>query len=482
MNKKLYFVLFILIVIFPVSVLANNSDSKVGGVVVAYYATGNSRGDILLKETVDRINSTLHRVGRLFPKCDGVMLQPNESLDSLKSYGIEIAIIVSFRGMNRGKLMVQLEFIPFVKNRYLRRKVLRFKSSIVMNIPYMASIEVLKYERKMPLRFNAIYKNGKITKIGIGQWHHLKKGRYKLKNGGSVTVVDVNRFDSNIKGTVPIRDNYIIDKLSDSSDLFNYYMGIIKDNSFQYYKIRGSAFKGNYAEKRFIQTVAIINPGANICLPGYGSFLSTGSLGFRSAKPNWSGVWLSVSMVAGQFLIVPVKTGFKNSYFPWEGNLTSRNKRMLFFNWYSLPLTFTASYLDQLSYQLKRNRKLPPFFGTPDSAAATLSFFFPGGGHFYKGKNIWGWSYHISEMALGEFISYEGIDSLNGKIAGFAMLGVKIIDIVHAYFTKSTYRYYEDELLPAENIMETKLSLAPIVNFDRESYSLSYRLGISQSF
>jgi hypothetical protein len=88
---------------------------------------------------------------------------------------------------------------------------------------------------------------------------------------------------------------------------------------------------------------------------------------------------------------------------------------------------------------------LPSFFEDKDIAAASFSVFLPGGGFFYKGCRTAGWSFYFTEMFLASYGIYN-YNSRNDSLYIFAALGgIKIIDIIGAYFISPSYDFFNLE-------------------------------------
>ncbi len=87
------------------------------------------------------------------------------------------------------------------------------------------------------------------------------------------------------------------------------------------------------------------------------------------------------------FLLPELLAGFKINFFPWkeDSDKTEKMQNLQTFLWFSLPVTFSVAYMDQLAHQFAVTEHVPPFFNDRDNAAAIFSLFLPGGGLYYKG-------------------------------------------------------------------------------------------------
>ena len=202
---------------------------------------------------------------------------------------------------------------------------------------------------------------------------------------------------------------------------------------------------GFNSEKRFAEGICFMNMCTSPCLPGYASYLSTDYMGVKKA-PNTMVIILSLGIFIAQTCTIEFMTGFTSNIFPWnrDSDKSERMQDLHIFLWSSIPMTFGASYIDQLTYQLKLANKLPPFFKHKDEAALMFSLFIPGGGLFYKGYSFAGWGYHITELSL---VSY-GIYNYNkdsGRYALYGAAALKLIELIHAYIAKTDYDYYNME-------------------------------------
>jgi len=114
------------------------------------------------------------------------------------------------------------------------------------------------------------------------------------------------------------------------------------------------------------------------------------------------------------------------------------------FLWATLPVTFSVAYMDQLAYQFTSTEHLPPFFKDKDNMAAVFSLFIPGGGLFYKGHRLAGWSFYFSEMMTAAYAVYNN-ESKPGKYALYVLGAIKLFDIIYAYFSTPSYSFFNLE-------------------------------------
>ncbi|MDY6968934.1 MAG: hypothetical protein SVR08_09835, partial [Spirochaetota bacterium] len=333
----------------------------------------------------------------------------------------------------------------------LRRDV-DVKSMIMMNIPLLLGREIIMLHERMPVKAKILrkYSDNQFL-INAGQWHGIKSKRYQADNGDWIDIVLSGRKESIVriqgKKWKP-GDIILINIFPEIKELLNGIVDNISRNTVYKYGIENTLLKGTDAGKRFVEGICIVNTGGNICLPGYGAFLSTHYLGFRDVSPDSTGIAVSSTSIFLQFLLPELITGFSINFFPWvkDSDKSSSLQGLQIFLWASLPFTFSTAYMDQLAYLYKSSRILPPFFEDKDIMAGVLSFLLPGGGYFYKGRRVEGWSFYISEMSLAGYGIYCRDSKRKRLIAFSALAVVKIIDIAWAYFVRSSFSFYNREV------------------------------------
>jgi hypothetical protein len=140
-------------------------------------------------------------------------------------------------------------------------------------------------------------------------------------------------------------------------------------------------------------------------------------------------------------------TDFEVNFFPWveDNDRTARMRRLNYFMWGTLPLTFTASFYSQLAYQYREKKLLPPAFADPDVSAAVVSVFIPGGGMFYKGYSISGWGIYLTELSLAGFAVYTE-DNGERKALLCSLAVFKCLEIILSYTLPVSYPFYKKEI------------------------------------
>ncbi len=362
--------------------------------------------------------------------------------------GVDLYIILS--ASRSGDMIISemkvRSLTPWIKR--LDSEIL-VRSRIAINIPYKLGVEAALLHRRLDLNVCVIGNGLDGTRIlDAGQWHGIEKGTYRSMDGVTADVVEVGRFRSRAKISDNTRKEFRLPVYPEYHTPVDEFLSRIRLNTEFRYGLENTILKGSDPEKRLIEGTCVINTGANLCLPGYGSFLATRYMGFQKDSPDMAGVITSAGLILTHLTLAEFMAGFKINFFPGvnDGNKDKKIKNLQYFLWGSLPLTFSVSYFDQLAYQYKQEQYLPPFFRNKDEAAIVFSVIMPGGGLFYKGQRLAGWGYYFSEMLLAGY----GVYNLeNGKKWMYAFMGLgalKIIEIFNAYVISPAYDFYNNEL------------------------------------
>jgi hypothetical protein len=322
------------------------------------------------------------------------------------------------------------------------------RSMISLNIPLKLAREVVLLHKKLPLEAGVREGTGGFHILGAGQWQGLSPGTYRTVGGEEIIVQTCGRYQSaavlpesmRAPGRVTIAAYPRLGPVLDEID------GEIEYNTCYKYGL-ASINRGLNPEKRFVDALCIINPGANLILPGYGAFLATSYIGFKKTEPSIPGVIASSVLVIAHFTIPELMGKFKINFFPgvMDRDKTSDLNNLQIFCWASLPLTVSASFLDQIAYQCEKGDVLPPFFITKNEAALALSAMIPGGGMFYKGYRLAGWSFYLSEMFLAGFCVYLKDRRKAVTCGGIALGGAKLIELIASFFSRPSYGFYRLE-------------------------------------
>jgi len=361
------------------------------------------------------------------------------------------------------------------------RRSIRVRSRIYNNIPLKLGRALVSFHRNVPLRARVLnrFENNRY-RLDIGQWNGIVQGRSYRIDGGSLAISEMGRYQSvaRIDGSEQdVGDVVLIHRYPETEGLADEIDRRLLKNTERRYGIANTLLKSDVPEKRFIESICIINLGGNVCLPGYGAFLSTHYMGFEGASPDVAGIVLSSTLVAVHFTLPEMLTRFRINFFPWkkDRDKTGRMQNLQTFLWATVPLTFSTAYLNQLAYQFQRSSYLPPFLNDKDAAATALSLFIPGGGLFYKGYRFGGWGYYFTEMLLAGYGVYNYHEGQKGRYALLALAALKGIELLHAYLVEPSYPFYRMEM---EREMRVSLH-ADVEQYNR--WETVYRVGVAYS-
>ena len=480
LNLQICFRIFVFLFVF---LLFSRTELSAETKVAIFSGNSSNIGSkALLLETTKQVYKVFNELGRVIPiKLKNVSAVLEDNSENSKSYqelakelNAQIYVVINVF-IKRSKVLATVNIVSLTKQYSLLNKKYNVKTLIPKNISSLVGIKIASLHRLIPLKTSIIENSSNYSLIDSGQWNGLSVGNYKTDKGEIFNVKRVSRFNSLVlfKKRKKKGFSFIIDDISNYKNVIKWYQNKIKENTINRYIVNESKLNGLDPEKRFFQSLLIINPGSNILLPGYGSYLSTGTMGFTNPKLDENSLGITTAVFLTQLMYIPVTTKFDANFFPWikDGDKSSSQSRLHSYLWWMLPITFTASYMDQLSYQFKKNKSLPPFFHNSNTTAFLLSTFFPGTGHFYKGNKKNGWIYYTLELSLGGGFFYYGMNSKKGKFFLASFLLVKIIDVTHAYFSNSNYDFYENEKDEAYKNIDFSLNLekedsgGSIVNF-----------------
>ena len=461
MNKNIFakriclILFFICLNLIPVFTAARTRISPNG--VAVFGVPNNNTADIALTaETVDRVRRVFTDCGRFLPASQKELEAAyNETKSNIKSTDnlyfkaaekLNLDLCVLLSAYQLGNIVYsEINILPVNPEYKNLEKKIRLRSKIKLNIPLKSGIEIAALHNNLPLSAVIVNTYGDNTfLINVGEWHGLENNKnYDIKDS-VIHVIQTGRFDSIIKITTPKKQNarIQINLFPDVKKIIKELEDDISRNTVNKY-VLGTPGSG---EKKLVEGICVINMCSNACIPGYGAFLSTSFLGFKDTKPDWTGVALSASVTAMQLLLPELMTDFKINFLPWkqDSDKTENMQDLQKFLWLSLPLTFSASYMNQLAYQFKSAENLPPFFEDKDNISAVFSLLIPGGGHFYKGHTLAGWTFYFSEMSAAGYAVYNH-GSNSGKYALYALGAIKLIDIIYAYMSGTSYSFYNLE-------------------------------------
>lgn len=434
-----------------------------GSVVIFAMPQGNPQMSALNNSAVRYLHKIFHTLGRFRPvesnrtnwAIKAVHNNPEKSKNIFESVSkaldAEFYVVVSF--FHTGNTILgNMDIIPLEKNSPLPRRRILVRSRIMTNIPLKLGRELAYLHKKIPVTAKILKELGNNRYyINAGTWNNIRRGESYSTDNYHISVSEPGRYDAIVrisgrkfKAGETISMNVfpgvskVVDDLNDSID---------RNTRFKY-GLENTLLKGDDPGKRMIQGICVINLGGNLCVPGYGAYLSTHYLGFKETSAETAGVALSTTVILLQLSLPSLATGFSVNFFPWEkdSSKTEKMQRLHYFLWGSLPITFSVAYMDQLSYLFNKTKHLPPFFSTKDMAASTFSLLIPGGGLFYKGHRIAGWGYYLTEMSLAGYGFYHLKTGKRGLYA-FSILGaVKLVELFHAFFIRPSYKFYRIEM------------------------------------
>lgn len=428
-----------------------------GEFVIFSVYTGNPVNDTILGAAEAVLSEVCVEAGRLHPLESGYKAQAIEKSTGADAEEVyreaavhakaDVYAVISSRN-EKGDFFFRLKIVP-LNEMY---KQLQFEkilvSSIPENLPLKAAREFAGILKELPLRSNVLeVMNDGSAVIDSGQWHGLDAGIYSTSSG-RIRVRNVSRFTSLAYGLDFKKGQVVEFNLYPRLD--NYIKSInelIRENTVRYYGTDEKLAKRGGGVKEAIRGTCIINQGASFCVPGYGSYLSLEYMGIDKAKPQYPTIFFTGLLTLVHLGLVPVLTDFDVNFFPWveDRDRTDRMKRLNYFMWGTLPLTFTASFYSQLAYQYSEKKLLPPAFSNPDMSAAVVSVFIPGGGLFYKGYILSGWGMYISELALAGTAVYAD-DTGERKILLGSLAAMKCAEIILSWALPVSYSFYNREL------------------------------------
>ncbi|MDA3901340.1 MAG: hypothetical protein PF637_12585 [Spirochaetes bacterium] len=327
---------------------------------------------------------------------------------------------------------------------YARR--IRVESKILRNIPYLLQRELIKLHKEMPIFYKQIEIGDNWSVINAGTYSGLQTGsEYRTGNGSRIMVETAGRYESYVVIRNAIDQQDSITLYANTDEPLKQCNKIIKANIKRRYGAAENYSKRREPVKQYLESLIIVNPLGNVLLPGYGSYINTRYMGFESPHPSSVNMIYTASLYLTALLYVPVKTRFDGNFFPWVQDSDKSDKvlRRQQFLWTMIPLTFTVSYLDHLAIQYRKDSVLPPGFfhaATP----YVHSLFIPGGGHFYRGDRVSGWSYYAAESAAFYF-AFTAESDKERSMALYSLGGLKVLEFAHLLFTKSSFDFYHKE-------------------------------------
>ncbi len=455
----------------PAPTAARDSGGVTGRIAVISIPQPSLQMSALSERSAEAVGEAFHRMGRFMPVDPARVRQALEDLpanagdDALqkaaKAMGADLVALITLEMMGTTAYGT-VTIIPISKRYMGMRKSASVRSRILMNLPLKLARETARFHRDLPVEARILEKREGLCLLNAGQWHGLEPGRYRAEGGEPVVIMNVGRYRSlallpgslvtageiRIVARPPFRA--FIRELDDRIEYATYYR----------YGLQTAGVGTPDPEKGLVDGVCVINPGANILLPGYGTYLAATRLGFKKPAPSIPGVVFSTALVLTHFLLPEAMTGFKINFFPgvMDRDKTVAMNRLQIFLWSTLPVTVSAAYMDQMTHLCKTNDALPPFFMKRNETALALSVVIPGGGLYYKGHRLTGWGFYLTEMSLAAFCVYGMDNRKHLAYGGIALGAVKLIELAAAFFAPTSYEIHrierEGEIRPGSLSMD----------------------------
>jgi hypothetical protein len=365
---------------------------------------------------------------------------------------LDIYVLVSVSQL--GSIIYSKIEIVSLKEKYKNLgKSISLRSRLKLNMPLKIGREIALLHKNIPVSANIVKDYGdNIYLIDAGEWQGIRDKYVYKTQGFEIQTIQTGRYESIVKISTAKKagDIITINIFPDTDKILDEIEEDISRNTVSLYGLDPQ----NNPEKRLLEGICVVNMGGNLCLPGYGAFLSTGYIGIKDPKPDMTGVAVSASAIALQLLLPELMTGFKANFLPWkqDSDKTDRMYDLQRFLWATLPLTYSVAFFDQLASQFAAKEILPPFFTDKDNAAAMFSLLIPGGGLFFKGYRFTGWSFYFSEMMTAGYGIYN-FDKKSGKNSLYALCAIKLIDVIYAYMAAPSFSFYN---------MEKEREIAPV--------------------
>jgi len=475
----------------------NAAENDTGRPTIAVFMVQDSAGlqfSALSQKSVQLVMDTFERLGRIQPVDAALVHKAMENipegsaneqviLKAAEQLNADLYALVSVSAAGNyivGTLAIN-PVSQYYRNMNMKKSIM-VRSMVLMNVPLKLAREVALLHRDFLVQTQVLEKRDGLYLLNVGQWNGLAPGRYRTDRGASIIIHNTGRYQSlaSLPASLPKAMRFAILQYPSISGIVEELDDRIDYNTNYRYSIASAAGgEGQEPEKKFTESMCLINLGANACLPGYGSFLSTSYLGFKKTTPSIPGIVFTSLLIVTHFILPECMTKFKINFFPgvMDKDKTSDMNHLQIFLWSTLPLTVSVAFMDQLAYQLTTNNVLPPFFMKKDETALMLSIFIPGGGMFYKGYRLPGWGFHLSEMFLAGFCVYTKNEKKKVVWGGITLGGVKVIELMTAFFCKPAYKFFN---LEKEGQIE-RASLSMDIH-PSETGNLIYCLGLSYNY
>lgn len=449
--------LFIAIIIVGLGqVILSAAAPDIMDVAIFPVFTGDIQHDEILKNCEYMAGEAFSSSGRFYPVPYGrsvESLKKSDGRDRLDLYrkaaatsGAELLCVLELSAENSlFKLSIKIEPVDGVLSDLESSRAVTAR--IPANVAARGALEILQMMKGVKLKCRITADINGVYTVNAGQWHGLVPGRYRT-SAGDAEVVSVDRFSSSVKGiTAKAGDLIEFSIYPDVERIAEKLKREIDENTSRFYGTDSALNKRMGSAKESIIGTCVVNQGASFCLPGYGSFLSMEYMGIENGDPDFAGVFATAGLTVLHFTLPSMMNSFDINFFPWvmDRDKSNGDRRLQYFLWGTLPLTFSVSFYNQLAYQYQRKSLLPPLFDDHDATAAAVSVFIPGGGMFYKGYRLAGWSFYLAEMSMGGYAVYEW-DNTRGKIAAGGLLLLKAAEVAVSYAVAPSYSVYRNEV------------------------------------
>ncbi len=453
------------LVFFLQTYIAYSEEYRIRPSIVVFpLLSENVQIDAVTIESAKEITDVINNLGILFPaelnKINNALTEANASGtdDVYKKAAefLEVDIYITVMCFKRGNYTFGDAKIYQLNGKYGKiSKNILIKSTIAVNVPLKLAREIAYLHENLKLTGDVLKNESGTGLVSFGQRNSISTGSYQTNDGKTIEVVEADRYTSKVKLPAGFLEKAVtLTKQADYDKEIRRLDKILETNLIYKSGLKNTFLKGEDPEKRFVAATAFINPLASTIIPVYGAYLSTGYLGFDGESANSShgpsalGLAYTGVILLTQLLLPEIVTGFTINYWPWieGGTKTAAMQNFQIFMFATIPLTGTAAFLDQLAYLFNKSDKIIPFFDNKNWTAMMFSLFIPGGGLFYKGWRIFGWSYFTAEMVLAGFGCYYlgNIEYSGYFFLAYAVL--KLGEILHAYFINPGYNYYNNEM------------------------------------
>lgn len=490
MEKKCIFILAFFIFFSAVTAYAAEKDSFNASIAIFTLQHTNLQLNALSQKSTQTIADTFYRMGRFMPVDEFLTQQAMQKTmtsadeDAFRKTALllnaDLYAVVTIITM--GNIIIgTVKIIPLSEQYKLLEQTITVRGQVLSNIPLKLAREIAFIHRGIPVDANIIGQSDGLHLLNAGQWQGLSPGSYKTSSGETISIRTTSRYTclAALPESLKSAKHVSIASYPSPQAVIREINKRIEINTNYRHSLANTGAKAINPEKKFFEGIFLINPVANAFLPGYGSYLSTSYLGFKNTTASIPGILFSTALIITHFILPDCMTAFKINFLPgvMDKDKTRQMNNLQIFLWATIPVTISVAYLDQLAYQFTAASVVPPFFLNKNEAALALSLVIPGGGLYYKGYRLPGWGFYLSEMSLAGLCVYAKDDKKKVMSAGIALAGVKLIELITAYFCKPSYNFYNIE--KEGRISPPALSMGIDTS---ESGGLVYKLGVSVKY